>query len=390
MSKDPGADAARWLDEQSKALETALAELVTLNSFTGNVEGGNKVGTLLEEVFRADGVESERVRSESEKYADHLIVRSKSLSSAAPIALIGHLDTVFPPGTFEGYKRDGDLGRGPGVLDMKGGLVVVAWALKALSMTGTLEALPQIRLVIVSDEEIGAPEGHKVIRREVAGAQASLVFEAGRPKDLIITRRKGGGSVTATAHGKAAHSGNAHKDGANAIWALAKLIDRAQALTDYSRGLTLNVAKVAGGSENHTVPDHATAKMDIRFEARADAEALIASLKGFAEEISVGVPGTRIEIEAAMKLDSLERTPASVRLMESYAACARAVGLSAGEAPVIGGGSNGGTTHSMGIPTIDGLGPRGIGFHTMNEHIELATLVMKAKALALYLASLRG
>src|SRR5689334_17800531 len=120
-----GADAAaRWLEEQSKAMEQALAELVEVNSFTDNADGGRKVGAMLEELYALPGFTSRRIRSA--KFADHLVFTSAApKASAAPIALIGHLDTVFPPGTFEGYRRDGDLARGPGVLDMKGGLVVV-------------------------------------------------------------------------------------------------------------------------------------------------------------------------------------------------------------------------------------------------------------------------
>src|SRR5262245_3763716 len=128
-------DAGAWLDEQAEAMEAALAELVSVNSFTENVEGGRTAGAMLEALYAIEGLETRRVPST--KFADHLVISSaRTAMGQPPIALIGHLDTVFPPGTFEGYRRDGDLARGPGVLDMKGGLVVVAWALKALAETG--------------------------------------------------------------------------------------------------------------------------------------------------------------------------------------------------------------------------------------------------------------
>lgn len=384
-----GDDAARWLDEQAKAMETALAELVEVNSFTENTDGGRKVGAMLTELFDIEGLESRRVGSD--KFADHLVVTSAwTTIGQSPIAMVGHLDTVFPPGTFEGFKRDGDLARGPGVLDMKGGLVVVAWALKALAEIGALFELPGVRLVIVSDEEIGSPEGQKVITSAIEGARGALVFEAGRKSDLVITRRKGTGSMTIIAHGKAAHAGNAHKDGANALWAIAKVIDRAQALTDYDRGITVNVGKVTGGTSKNTVPDRAEALVDIRFETRADGEALVAAIQKAAEEASAAVPGTRVELQGGIARLPLERTEASVKLMESYLEAAKASGLGAGEAPLIGGGSDASTSHAMGIASIDGLGPRGIGFHTKDEQIEIATLVLKAKALARYLMSLRA
>ena len=382
-----GDDAAKWLTEQNTSMEGALAELVSINSFTENVEGGQSVGRMLEELFAIEGLETTRVSSPSAKFADHLVIGSTwTHRGGSPIALVGHLDTVFPPGTFEGFKRDGDLARGPGVLDMKGGLVVVAWALKALAATGMLTSLPGLRVVIVADEEVGSPEGQPIIREAIQGAQGALVFEAGRKGDLVITRRKGTGALTLIAHGKAAHAGNAHKEGVNALWVLAKLVDRVQGLTDYDRGVTVNVGKISGGTSKNTVPDRAEALVDLRFETRADAESLIAAIEAAAKECAAQVPGSRIETVGGIARLPLERTDASVKLMDAYAACARASGLGAGEAGLIGGGSDASTSGAMGIASIDGLGPRGIGFHTHDEQIEIATLLLKAQALARFLA----
>ena len=376
-------EAAKWLREQAKAMEEALASLVSINSFTDNRDGGNEVGRGLEELFRIPGLTASRIAST--KYADHLVFGSEG--SGAPIALVGHLDTVFPPGTFEGYRRDGDLARGPGVLDMKGGLVVVAFALKALAQIGKL---PAMKLVIVADEEVGSPEGQAIIREAVAGAKGALVFEAGRKGDLVITRRKGTGSVKVTAHGKAAHAGNAHKDGINAVWALAKLVDRVQQLTDYGRGVTVNVGKFTGGTSKNTVPDQAEALVDFRFETRADGEALMEALRAAADACAAAVPGARFEIAGGIARLPLERTEESVALMNAYGEAARAAGLASGEAALIGGGSDASTTSAMGIASIDGLGPRGVGFHTHDEQIEVATLLQKAEALARFLAARAG
>jgi glutamate carboxypeptidase len=276
------------------------------------------------------------------------------------------------------------------VLDMKGGLVVVAWALRALAETGTLTSLPALRIVIVSDEEVGSPEGQAVIRSSIEGAQAALVFESGRQKDLIITRRKGTGAVTLVAHGKAAHAGNAHREGVNAIWALAKLVDRVQALTDYDRGVTVNVGKISGGTTKNTVPDRAEALVDLRFERASDAEALVPRIRALAASSAAEIPGSRIDVDGGILRLPLERTEASERLFEAYAAAAKASGLGYGEAGLIGGGSDASTSAAMGIASIDGLGPRGIGFHTKDEQIEVATLVLKAQALARFLAELRS
>jgi glutamate carboxypeptidase len=378
-------EATAWLSDKQRAMEDAIAPLVEQNSYTENPEGGRKVGAMLRELLSVEGLEV-HVRP-SERFADHLVFRSRaSLPNKGAVALVGHLDTVFPPGTFEGYRRDGDLARGPGVLDMKGGLVVIAFALKALAATGGLEAVAPVRLVVVSDEEVGSPEGQGVIGAAVAGSGCALVFEAGRKADAIITRRKGTGGMTIVAHGKAAHAGNAHKDGANAIWTLARFVDAAQALTNYDRGVTVNVGRVSGGTSKNTVPERAEAQLDLRFCTRVDGEALVAQVHEAAERAAESVSGTRVELHGGVARLPLERTDASAKLLAEYAACARAHGLGGDEAPLIGGGSDASTTSAVGIPSIDGMGPRGTGFHTKEELIEVATLVPKAQALARFLA----
>ncbi len=376
-----------WWRGRRDAFEEALRGLVEVNSFTENREGGLEVGRRLRSLLALPGLEASSVASA--RYADHWVFRSSGDPRLPPIALLGHLDTVFPPGTFEGYRVDGPLRRGPGVLDMKGGLVVVAFALRGLaeSLPGGLDALPPLRIVVVSDEEVGSPEGAGVIRQAIAGSSAALVFESGRAEDAIITRRKGTGAVTAIAHGRAAHAGNHHPEGKNAIWALARWIDTAQRLTDYDRGVTVNVGKISGGQGKNTVPDHAEAQADIRYITRADGEALTDRLRAAAEQAGRDVPGTRLELSGGVGREPLERTAANVALMEAYAAAARASGLGASEAPLIGGGSDASTSAAMGIASIDGLGPRGKGFHTVDEHIEVDTLVPKAEALARFLVS---
>jgi glutamate carboxypeptidase len=378
-----------WLADKQRAMEAALSRLVEVNSYTENPEGGRQVGTLLRELFAMPNLEV-AVRA-SERYADHLVFRSRSeLSNRGAVALVGHLDTVFPPGSFEGYRSDGVVGRGPGVIDMKGGLVVVAFALRSLAATSGLESLAPIRVVVVSDEEVGSPEGQGVIGAAISGSSACLVFEAGRDRDAIITRRKGTGGMTLVAHGRAAHAGNSHRDGANAIWALAKSIDAVQGLTDYDRGVTVNVGRVAGGDGKNTVPDRAEAQVDLRFATREDGERLVADVRAAAARSALAVPGTFVELQGGIMRAPLEHTAAAARLLDEYAACARAVGLGHVEAELVGGGSDASTAHALGIPAIDGLGPRGSGFHTKDEQIELGTLVPKAQALALFLARRSG
>jgi glutamate carboxypeptidase len=373
----------RAIEGRTGAMLEAIRELVDINSHTPNKAGGDRVASAL--VARATGLGLSARRIPSATYADHLVLSTKAAESGAAGAtlLVGHHDTVFPPGTFEGMRIDGELARGPGVLDMKGGIVVMLEALRALGQAGLLDQRA-IRVILVGDEEIGSPEGRGVLEREGRGAKRALVFEAGRAADKIITRRKGTGSARVVAKGKAAHAANNHKDGVNAIWALSRFIDRAQALTDYARGVTVNVGLVSGGEAKNTVPDRAECQLDFRFEHLADATDTFARLRAACED--VGVPGATLEISGGPQRMPLERTDGNVALFEAYSAHARAVGLGGEEAALISGGSDASTTAAIGIPSIDGLGPRGSGFHTKEELIEVASLEPKALALARLLA----
>lgn len=356
---------------------------VEINSYTSNVAGVDAVGALLREAFALPSLTLTELPAAG--YGTHLVWRTPASASGAPILLIGHHDTVFPPGHFEGWKEDG-AGKaiGPGALDMKGGLAVIRTALAALESQGVLAKLPII-FVSVSDEEVGSPTSAPHLRELAAGASCALVFESGRANDMIITRRKGVGAMTVVAHGKAAHAGNNHKDGANAIWALSKFVDAAQAFTRYDAGVTVNVGQFTGGTSKNTVPERAECALDLRYETVADAVELVDGLRAAAHAAGEAVPGVRMEVTGGANRLPLERTDASARLRDEYAACAKACGLGTGEAPLLGGGSDANTVAPLGVPAIDGLGPRGAGFHTTNEFVELATFVPKAEALVRFL-----
>jgi glutamate carboxypeptidase len=360
-------------------MEALLARLVEQNSFTRNVAGVNAVATAVAAELEASGLAVDRIPGQ--RFGDHL-----SFSSGAPgpfAFLIGHADTVFPPGTFEGYRADGDRAMGPGVLDMKGGLVVGIFALRALRETGLLGRVA-VRGVVVSDEEAGSPESQPLTVSCAAGAAAALGLESGRSRDLIVTRRKGIASLDARAHGVAAHAGGDHEKGRNAIWALARFVDRVQALTDYSRGVTVSVGRIEGGTTRNTVAAEARCEVDVRFLSPEDAADVLARVDAAARDAAV--EGTRIEVARPGARPALVRTDASAALAAAYGECQREAGLGAGEAPLSGGGSDASVTGAAGVPSIDGLGPRGAGFHTHDEYIELGSLVPKAEALVRFLA----
>jgi len=199
------------------------------------------MGDLLAADFALPGLDL--ARHPGKNVGDHLVFTTPAwheADSGERLVLIGHHDTVFPPGSFESWTLEGDRLQGPGVLDMKGGLVTIQLAFKALASGGLLESLP-VAFVCVGDEEIGSPDSSTLLLEVAAGAGGAVVCQAGRAADAITTRHKGTGALKVTVAGVAAHAGNHHKDGKNAILALAKVIVEVQALTDYDKGVTVNV-----------------------------------------------------------------------------------------------------------------------------------------------------
>jgi glutamate carboxypeptidase len=375
--------ALAWIASQRPAMEQLLAAVVRQNSFTANRDGVNAVADALQPELARLGLSVERIHSE--RFGDHLHFASGA--AGPPVFLIGHSDTVFPPGAYpdaDAWRVDGDVAHGPGCLDMKGGLVIAIFGMAALRHAGLLERIA-VRGMFVADEEVGSPESQPLLRERARGAVCALGFESGRAGDLIVTRRKGTASLVASASGVAAHAGVEPEKGRSAIWALARFVDQAQRLSAPERGLSVTVGTFTGGTSKNTVPDRARCEVDLRYLTPEDGAALFGELERIAVEAAL--EGTRITLERGSSRPPLVRTGASAAIAAEYGACQRAAGLGDGEAPLTGGGSDAATTAAVGVPSIDGLGARGIGFHTPNEQIELSSLVPKAEALIRFLAA---
>ena len=385
MTTKHGERAAAWLADKRTAMEETLAPLVVVNSFTENVRGGNEVGARFRSLFGEVGLDARIERSQV--FADHLVFTSTSKTGAPAMALVGHLDTVFPPGVFEGYTLDGELARGPGVLDMKGGLVVVA--LRAPRARG--DRGPRAGRAGAPRHRggrggrlAGGAEGHRArhrgasrvprVRGRARAGRHHHAEEGNGRGHRDRARRRG-------ARGQPARGGHERDLGAR------RFVDRAQGLTDYARGVTVNVGKVLGGQGKNTVPDRADAWLDLRFCSRADGESSSSRCARRRARRPRRCPG---DAHRARRRDRAAPARAHGRergaLPGIRSVRARASGLGDEEAPLIGGGSDASTSSAMGIPSIDGLGPRGKGFHTKDEQIEVASLVPKAQALARFLA----
>jgi len=373
-------DALSKCTQLSLSVLDVLVPWIECNSHSANIAGVNAMGDLLASDFAFDGLTL--ARHAGGQVGDHLVFTTPAWDAAQPserLLLVGHHDTVFPLGSFEGAKVDGDILRGPGALDMKGGLSTIQIAFHSLASLGLLEATP-LAFISVGDEEIGSPHSSLLLRKLAAGAGGALVFEAGRAGDAIITRRKGTGALKVTVAGKAAHAGNHHKMGKNAICALAEFIVEVQALTDYARGITVNVGLITGGEARNTVPHHAECQIDFRLVSTQDGEYLVREVRSLADRIAKQT-STSFSVDGGVRRPPLERSDDSAALYARYAAAAKASGLGSNEAELIGGGSDASTVSAIGVAAIDGLGPRGKGFHTHGEFIEISSLALRSEAL---------
>ena len=300
------------------------------------------------------------------------------------VLLSGHIDTVYgPDDPFQQVTwRDPDTLQGPGVLDMKGGIVVMLEALRAVEQSPWAGGIGW-RVVLVPDEEIGSLSSRGVLTEAAAKCHAGMVFEPGLPNGDVVRNRLGSGAVTMTARGRAAHSGRDFASGRNALVALADAATAAHALNTQIEGVIVNVAQMTGGTAVNVVPDSGRLQIGVRAESSAAADLLLARLHRAATEVA-----TRSEVEIAVE-GGFQRPPRRVderwdRLFSGYREAARDLGMAVGFSDA-GGSSDGNLLTAAGLPALDGLGPLGAGMHSPEEHVLLPTLVDRARVAALVL-----
>jgi glutamate carboxypeptidase len=312
----------------------------------------------------------------------HVYARPASRHRFAPSQLIlGHYDTVWPVGTVaeRPFEVDGNVIRGPGVFDMKGGLVQLVIALRALR---DLDLAPTVVPIIFvnADEEIGSRSSTRLIRLLARHAIRAFVLEpALGDEGSLKTERKGIGRFTVTAYGKAAHAGLDPEAGASAILELSHVIQKLFALNDPDKGVTINVGTIDGGVQPNVVAPHATAVVDVRVPTITDGDRIETVIHDMRPE----VPGVRLRIDGAIGRPSMEPTPRNRALWERARDTGAQLGLALTDARV-GGGSDGNTT-SQYTATLDGLGPVGHGAHAKHEFLYIDKTLERAALLALLL-----
>jgi len=340
------------------------------------------VQALLREALEGQDFVVERTPGAST--GGYLVARPRSRLRGRPFQLlVGHTDTVWPVGTLKEMPLCEEAGRlhGPGVFDMKAGLTLMVFALRALrELDVDLPATPV--LLLNSDEEIGSPESGRAIRRLARRACRTFVPEpAFGPQGLLKTARKGVGTYTLHIQGRPAHAGLDPGGGASAIHELACVVRTLHALTDLERGTTVNVGVVEGGTRANVVAARARAEVDVRVVTSADAQRVEAALLALRPE----TPGVTLRVEAGHAIPPMERTPRNRRLWEQARSAAEALALPLGET-MVGGASDGSVTSGY-TATLDGLGAVGDGAHAVHEHVAVDATVDRCALLAMLLAA---
>lgn len=308
---------------------------------------------------------------------DNLMIRVNQESVEKPILILAHYDTVFPEGTINrvpfSMGSDREMARGPGVFDMKGGLVQGLWALKALEKYGKPKR--PITMLITSDEEIGSHSSRKLIEGKARDSVAVLVLEPSL-NGKLKTERKGAGGIDIKITGKASHAGLDPSRGASAIEEAARIIQFLQTLNDPSSGTTINVGRVIGGTRRNVIPGEAVLEVDFRISTEEEGKRIMKEVRAMKPKDY----RVRIEITGGINRPPMRKSGETGKLFALAKKIGREFDRNIEESSV-GGGSDGNFCAALGVPVLDGLGAVGDGAHSDSEVIDLNEMPVRAAIL---------
>ena len=356
-----------------------LEAIVNIDSGTYNREGVNRVGAYVQRRFHDFGFTT--YFDEQVELGDNLVATHKGRNEQGPrIVLIGHMDTVFLDGEAEKRpftiqeRADGmRIAKGPGVLDMKSGLLLGMYGLHLL-IEDQQDNYQSVTFICNSDEEIGSPISKPLIQKLAQGADAVIVLEPGRALNAVVSARRGVGNYHIDVLGVAAHAGVEPGKGRNAILELAHKVQALQALHGTIKGTSLAVTIINGGTRTNVVPDHAYCKLDVRVSDHEGAQSLEKAIRRIVETSTV--EGTSAVLSGGLHCQPFEKTEGTQKLLRYTREAGKELGLQI-EDIATGGASDANNTAAIGVPTIDGLGPGGGLAHNPNEYLELDYLPLR-------------
>jgi glutamate carboxypeptidase len=355
-------------------MQALLKQLVETESPSHDKAAVDRVGAIVAGQAGHLGAAVELVHNRTN--GDHVIARWEG--GKPGILMLCHMDTVFPVGTLARMPFREAQGRihGPGVLDMKAGIVISLTSMAQL-VTSKVSLPYAVTLLCTSDEEIGSPSSRGLIEELARGSSLVLVMEAAMPDGALKTWRKGVGEFEVRVTGRAAHAGGAHAEGRNAIEEMAHQVLAIQKLTDYEAGTTLNVGVVQGGTVTNVVPEEAVAQVDVRISRPEEWGRITAAMNSLQPVLD----GTALQVHGVLNRPPMpfdERAQATFARAREIAA---PLGLKL-EAGGTGGGSDANFVAPLGIPVLDGLGAVGDGYHSEREFILADSLPERASLLA--------
>jgi glutamate carboxypeptidase len=358
-----------------------LRKMVEIESPSDDKAAVDGMGAFLAEAFERLG--GQVTFYPQETAGNHLKVEFAG-GRGKPVLLLGHFDTVWPMGTLAKMPFHIKDGRafGPGVYDMKAGIAMMIFALRALKEAGA--AHRPVTILLDTDEEVGSSTGRPIVEATAKECEAVLVLEPSQgPQGHLKTSRKGVGDITIRVRGRASHSGVDFEKGRSAIVELARQLLEIVKFTDLSGGITVNPGVIQGGTRSNVIAAEAWTEVDLRIARATDAKELeqkFAALKPFDPDCS-------IELSGGINRPPMERTEGTVRLFNLAKEIAAAIGWKLEESST-GGGSDGNFTSALGIPTLDGLGALGEGAHAPNESVVIQELPQRTALLASLVQSL--
>ena len=393
------------MQQRAPVAEALLQTLVSIDSGTHNKAGVDSVAAALEAHLRAAGVEVERRLQTT--VGDHLLARVRcgvpehgAPDAAVPrVLLMGHMDTVFGDGTAAqrpfSLSRSADgarLALGPGVSDMKVGLVSAALVLEAMQRHSCAGAGPLlVEALFTSDEEVGSVVSRHAIKAAATGATAVFNMESGSASGAIAAARKGSLTLSFEVSGKAAHAGNAPHEGASAIEAFSRKVLRMHALNSYRTdvpgvkgvdGVTVSVGTVVGGEAPNVIPDRVAATVNARAWTQTELEGLNATLSAIIAD-NADVAGTSGRVTAEALFPPFEQTEASAALLTVFRRVAATLGGDPVTADRRGGAADSAFASAVGAPTLCAVGPLGDDAHAVTEFLLLDSVVPRTQLVAL-------
>ena len=388
-------DWKRALDKELDGCEaemlSLLEDLVGIDSPTACAAGVNAVGERLSGWLSSEGFFVRRLDKhgipEDEPWQNDLgdvrMARSHGPEAGPGIAFIGHMDTVFPAGTAKArpfcVDRGLDHATGPGVADMKAGLVAMLFAARALKRSGLLEC--PLTLMFSPDEELGSPTASRALAEQLQGARAVICAEPGGEGGKVTLSRKGSGHMLLSVKGKAAHAGRNYADGASAILEIAHKVLEIDELLDLSRGLTVNTGLISGGSSANTVAPSAEARIHLTYRTLDDGKSVVNAIRDIASRVHV--PGTSAHVSGGLRLYPLERTERGDRLFNLVSEAGKALGMELSGQHYESAAESGFCSSALKVPAICCMGPEGENIHSVKEYMRISTLVPRCKLMAL-------